>query len=196
MRGGFGKADAGIDDDVRAAYTRLFGCADPLSQLRFHLVHHVAVLGKAGHRLRRAAHVHQHHTAAGLRHHCGRRRIMREARDIIDHRGTRRERGPHRGCIARIDRNIGTVAGERLDQRQHACLFRIRRNRRRAGPRTFAANIQDRCAGFDHCQALCNSGRYTGIGKTVGSCVQDAHDRGRRGVSAAWRHGWPDVPVN
>ena len=61
MPAGLAEADAGIDDDMVAAYTHGFSRVQPFFEIPADVVHDVLVMRGLLHGRRRSLHVHQHH---------------------------------------------------------------------------------------------------------------------------------------
>jgi hypothetical protein len=81
-----------------------------------------------------------------------------------------------------VDRDAQRAGGERLDHRQHAPQLFLGRDRRGAGPRGLAADVQDRRALRGQSHPVLDRGlgleEQPAVRKRVRRDVDDAHDGG------------------
>jgi hypothetical protein len=138
--------------------------------------------------LRPAAVVHEDHRAAALGGERGQLGVEAEAPDIVDDGGPGIERGARHLGLRGVDRDRQVGARDQaLDHRHHAPDLLIGGDRRGAGARALAADIEDVRALGDLRHALLDGARDP-IGtldqpiarEGIGGHVEDAHDIGPR----------------
>ena len=123
------------------------------------------------------------------------RRIVRQRRHVVD--DARRRRRARRAITAAWRVSIETRSprsAQRRDHRQDARAAPRRRDRRGAGPRRFAADVDDvgaRLASARGHAAIAASGveEVAAVGEAVGRHVDHAHERGRSGEAGEGRRG-------
>ena len=103
--------------------------------------------------------------------------------DIIDQaRACSSGRAHHFGCTG-IYRDDGIESlPDRFNNRDDAIKLLLRRDRISAGPRRFAAHVNQRCALIEHlfdvAHGLVEMHEAATIGKGVGRYIENAHDMG------------------
>ncbi len=103
-----------------------------------------------------------------------------QTRHIIHDGGSGLEGGTGDRGLGRVDGDRrGDAIGQGLDYGEDAAEFFGRGHRFRAGPRAFAADVQDVRSLFDQPQSMVDRGlrveESAAVGETVGRDVDDAH---------------------
>ena len=106
---------------------------------------------------------------------------MAQGRDVVDHVRAGGERGFHHRRAAGVDADRRAHRHAVLDRGDRALDLVAFPHRRRAGPRAFAADVDDRRAGLEHrrgvrLRLLGIVEELAAVGKAVGRDVEDAHD--------------------
>ena len=184
------EAESGVDDHAVPVDPGRVGKREPLAKLGDHVRDDIVVLGLGRRVDRRVEAVHHYHRAVGIGDHLAHRGI-RESGNVVDDVRARVESGRRDGCLPGVDRDENVVSGDRrhrldrLDRRDDAVDLLVDRNRLRAGPSRFTADIDDVDPGVDHppdsrdrvLQCLVAPAVVEG----VGSDVEHAHHRGAVG---------------
>ncbi len=175
-----GEAESGVEHQPVAIDPRPNRRIDARLQLVEHVEQQIVIRRVGLHRLRIAAHMHQHHRHLRIARDIERVFVMRQRADVVEHRRTRVERGPHRRRVARVDRNR-PVGRQRAQYRQHATQLFFDRHRFSPRPRRLAANVEQ--IGALRTQRPSLRDRRVGIEEpaaireTVRRRVDDAHDQ-------------------
>ncbi len=121
----------------------------------------------------------------------------RQRPDVVDHRGACRDRRAHHPRLARVDGDRDALRREGIDQRDHPRELVGFGDRRRAGTRRFAADVdQVRAVRAQAARVVERAGDVeipAAVGERVGSDVDDAHHQRAREieqVAAAAQNGW------
>ncbi len=186
MVGRFAEARARVQADAVVGDAGLFKLGSALAQVLDDFGNNIVVMRFVLHGARVAAlHVHNHQariaTLGNLYH--GR---VAEARNVVDDAGARLHGRLGNLGVAGVDAHADALAGQALDNAQHAALFLLDGNGACARARALAAHVDDKGALFHHLlRGLYRRiviGIRPAIGKRVGGNVQDAHDNRGTGI--------------
>ena len=136
------------------------------------------------HRLRRSLHVQADIAGLRLGHHAPHFIIGAVRRNVVHDAGAGSQRGAGHRRFLRVDGNGRLHLGHQfLDYRQHAAQFFGFAHRLSAGPRRFAADVNDFRSLPDHFQATRYRGRRikkpAAVRKRIGRHVHHTHNHGR-----------------
>ena len=103
-----------------------------------------------------------------------------EARHIVDDRGAAAHGRLGNRHMARVDRDDGTLLGQRAHDGQHAARLLVGVDRGKAGTRGLTAHVDDVGTGIEHRQTVLDGSIrievLAAIAKRIGRHVEDAHD--------------------
>ncbi len=136
------------------------------------------------HGLRRALHVHANVTGANLGDHFPHCVVAAVRRHVVDDAGAGGERGARNGGFHRVNRKRNFRLGRKFfDDWKNAAQFFGFIHRFRAGPRGFAADVQNLRALRDQFQRVGDGfsriKKFSAVGKGIRRDVDDAHDERR-----------------
>mmetsp|Transcript_11602 Transcript_11602/g.36911 ORF Transcript_11602/g.36911 Transcript_11602/m.36911 type:complete len:475 (-) Transcript_11602:46-1470(-) len=192
---GLGEADAGVEDEAPRRDTGGAGACGDVCELDSHVGDDVVVVGELLHGLRDAARVHRdvsRREPRDLRKHVG---VEGAAGDVVDYAGAGGDGVPRDARPPRVDgdEKVGMAATDRLDERDDATRLCVGVDRRRAGPRRLAADVDDVDAIIDESVDVREQVLAPAVAERVRRRVDDAHDRRSRASPAQPRKPRDDL---
>src|SRR5574341_1249775 len=146
------KAKPGVDNDLLPWEPGLVGDAQALQEPRHNVAHRVMEVAAA-------LVVHGHSGDAGLGSHAGDYRLAAEALDVVDHARAGFERSAGYFCLIRVDTDRDVqFLDQALDDGDDSVHLLLGRQLPGAGPRGFAADIDDVGSVLAHLQRLADGG--------------------------------------
>jgi hypothetical protein len=126
--------------------------------------------------------VHEHQRGPGRGDNLCEAKVVLQVADVVDDRRAAGHRLARHAALVSVhaDRHVHH-RGEPLDHRQHPAQFLVFRQRRRAGSRRLAANVDDVRSIRNHAPAVGHGGLEIEVQPTIreriGGHVEDAHDQ-------------------